>query len=241
MSNPGNQRPSGMPCHRYRPFPAVDLPDRQWPSRTITAAPRWLSTDLRDGNQALIDPMNARPQAGHVRPAGTHGLQGDRGRFPGREPDRLRLHPRADRERLGPRRRPHLGADPGPRGADRADRAVAGRRAPGHRAPVQRRGADLPPGRVRLGRRRARRVPGGGRRGHPRGDEVRRDLPARHRLRLRVLARDLHGHRARLRAGDLRGGHGRVAARARTARSCSTCRARSSGPPRTSTPTRSSG
>jgi 2-isopropylmalate synthase len=53
------QQPSGMPCHRYTPFPAVDLPDRQWPSRTITAAPRWLSTDLRDGNQALIDPMNA--------------------------------------------------------------------------------------------------------------------------------------------------------------------------------------
>ena len=64
MSNPGNQRPSGMPCQRYRPFPAVDLPDRQWPSRTITTAPRWLSTDLRDGNQALIDPMNpARKQA----------------------------------------------------------------------------------------------------------------------------------------------------------------------------------
>jgi len=58
MSNPSNQRPSGMPCHRYRPFPAVDLPDRQWPTRMITAAPRWLSTDLRDGNQALIDPMN---------------------------------------------------------------------------------------------------------------------------------------------------------------------------------------
>jgi 2-isopropylmalate synthase len=58
MSNPSPQRPSGMPCHRYRPFPAVDLPDRQWPSRAITAAPRWLSTDLRDGNQALIDPMN---------------------------------------------------------------------------------------------------------------------------------------------------------------------------------------
>ena len=59
MSNPNSQRPSGMPCHRYRPFPAIDLPDRQWPSRTITTAPRWLSTDLRDGNQALIDPMNA--------------------------------------------------------------------------------------------------------------------------------------------------------------------------------------
>jgi 2-isopropylmalate synthase len=58
------QRPSGMPCYRYASFPAVSLPDRQWPARTITAAPRWLSTDLRDGNQALIDPMNAaRKQA----------------------------------------------------------------------------------------------------------------------------------------------------------------------------------
>src|SRR5258708_7828225 len=58
------QRPSGMPCHRYRPFPAVDLPDRRWPARRVTRAPRWLSTDLRDGNQALIDPMNAaRKQA----------------------------------------------------------------------------------------------------------------------------------------------------------------------------------
>ncbi len=53
------QRPSGMPCHRYTRFPAVDLPDRRWPSQSIQTAPRWLSTDLRDGNQALIDPMNA--------------------------------------------------------------------------------------------------------------------------------------------------------------------------------------
>ncbi|MBB4860465.1 2-isopropylmalate synthase [Novosphingobium chloroacetimidivorans] len=47
------------PAVKYRPFPQVDLPDRQWPGRTITQAPRWLSTDLRDGNQALIDPMGA--------------------------------------------------------------------------------------------------------------------------------------------------------------------------------------
>ena len=47
------------PSTKYRPFPAIDLPDRQWPSRTIKRAPRWLSTDLRDGNQALIDPMDA--------------------------------------------------------------------------------------------------------------------------------------------------------------------------------------
>ena len=47
------------PAVKYRPFPTIDLPDRQWPGRTITRAPRWLSTDLRDGNQALIDPMGA--------------------------------------------------------------------------------------------------------------------------------------------------------------------------------------
>jgi 2-isopropylmalate synthase len=52
------QRSSGMPVHRYRPFPPIDLPDRTWPGKTITQAPRWLSTDLRDGNQALIDPMS---------------------------------------------------------------------------------------------------------------------------------------------------------------------------------------
>ncbi|MFD1505298.1 2-isopropylmalate synthase [Georgenia yuyongxinii] len=56
------QLPSGMPVTKYRPFQVtnpVDLPDRQWPTRRTTRAPRWLSTDLRDGNQALIEPMNA--------------------------------------------------------------------------------------------------------------------------------------------------------------------------------------
>ncbi|HEU4811117.1 MAG TPA: 2-isopropylmalate synthase [Nocardioides sp.] len=52
------QKPSGMPVERYRAFPPIDLPDRTWPTRSITEAPRWLSTDLRDGNQALIDPMS---------------------------------------------------------------------------------------------------------------------------------------------------------------------------------------
>ncbi|MBV7257673.1 2-isopropylmalate synthase [Pacificimonas sp. WHA3] len=47
------------PSRKYTAFPQVDLPDREWPSKTITAPPRWLSTDLRDGNQALIDPMDA--------------------------------------------------------------------------------------------------------------------------------------------------------------------------------------
>lgn len=47
------------PSRKYRPFPQVDLPDRQWPNKRIEKAPRWLSTDLRDGNQALIDPMGS--------------------------------------------------------------------------------------------------------------------------------------------------------------------------------------
>ena len=46
-----------MPIHKYRAFAPINLPDRQWPSRTITKAPIWCSVDLRDGNQALIEPM----------------------------------------------------------------------------------------------------------------------------------------------------------------------------------------
>src|SRR5450432_1413101 len=46
------------PSAKYRPFPTIDLPDRRWPTQTITRPPIWLSTDLRDGNQALIDPMD---------------------------------------------------------------------------------------------------------------------------------------------------------------------------------------
>jgi 2-isopropylmalate synthase len=47
------------PSAKYRPFGQINLPDRQWPSRLIEKAPRWLSTDLRDGNQSIIDPMDA--------------------------------------------------------------------------------------------------------------------------------------------------------------------------------------
>ena len=51
------------PSTKYRAFTPVTLPDRQWPARTITAPPRWLSTDLRDGNQSIIDPMDAVKKA----------------------------------------------------------------------------------------------------------------------------------------------------------------------------------
>ncbi|MFN8085463.1 MAG: 2-isopropylmalate synthase [Microbacterium sp.] len=55
------QKPSGAPVHKYRPYHEqirVSLPDRTWPDARITQAPRWCAVDLRDGNQALIDPMS---------------------------------------------------------------------------------------------------------------------------------------------------------------------------------------
>ncbi len=55
------QQPSGMPVGKYLPFDRqilVDLPDRTWPTKRMAQAPRWCAVDLRDGNQALIDPMN---------------------------------------------------------------------------------------------------------------------------------------------------------------------------------------
>ncbi len=47
-----------MPYHRYRPYPRVELPDRTWPDRRLERAPKWVSVDLRDGNQALVNPMD---------------------------------------------------------------------------------------------------------------------------------------------------------------------------------------
>ena len=47
------------PASKYRPFPPVQLTDRQWPNRVISHPPIWMSTDLRDGNQSLFEPMNA--------------------------------------------------------------------------------------------------------------------------------------------------------------------------------------
>ena len=47
-----------MPFDKYKPFQPIGLLDRTWPNKTLQAPPRWCSVDLRDGNQALIDPMN---------------------------------------------------------------------------------------------------------------------------------------------------------------------------------------
>src|SRR3546814_1977187 len=55
---PASKRPPASPAEKYTAFRPIDLPDRQWPSRVIAAPPIWCSVDLRDGNQALVEPMN---------------------------------------------------------------------------------------------------------------------------------------------------------------------------------------
>src|SRR5215207_4425856 len=55
---PQPAQPRPMPFDKYRPFLPLELPDRTWPDKRLTAAPQWCAVDLRDGNQALIDPMD---------------------------------------------------------------------------------------------------------------------------------------------------------------------------------------
>src|SRR5437764_2766166 len=55
---PESALPKKMPFEKYRAFVPLELPDRKWPDRKLTKAPRWCAVDLRDGNQALIDPMD---------------------------------------------------------------------------------------------------------------------------------------------------------------------------------------
>src|SRR5258706_7508107 len=55
---PEPAQPKEMPFEKYRAFAPLELPDREWPDRKLTSAPRWCAVDLRDGNQALIDPMD---------------------------------------------------------------------------------------------------------------------------------------------------------------------------------------
>ena len=62
-----------MAFHKYQAFPPIDLPNRQWPAGVIDKAPIWCSVDLRDGNQALIEPMEKTTvRESHVRKSG-HG------------------------------------------------------------------------------------------------------------------------------------------------------------------------
>ena len=115
LSNTANQQgTSPMPFARYTPFVPVDVPDRTWPTRKVEKAPRWLSTDLRDGNQALIDPMTPARKLTMFELLVAMGYKEIEVGFPEREPDRLRLRAQAHRRGPHPRRRTDLGADAGP-------------------------------------------------------------------------------------------------------------------------------
>jgi len=63
-----------MAIHKYRAFPPIDLPDRKWPSQIIDKAPIWCSVDLRDGNQALIEPMGRPKKTALLQPIGQTGF-----------------------------------------------------------------------------------------------------------------------------------------------------------------------
>ena len=126
------------PAEKYRPFPAVRLNGRRWPTRTIERAPIWMSTDLRDGNQALIEPMSIDAKARILRDAGGDGLQGNRSGLSVGIADGFRLRAQADRGKAHSRRRDHRSARAVAPRTDRAHLRIGGRRAAGDRAPVQR-------------------------------------------------------------------------------------------------------
>ena len=69
---------------KYAPYLPIQLTDRTWPDQVITQAPAWCSVDLRDGNQALIEPMSVAEKKASVRPAGEGGFQGNRSGLPRR-------------------------------------------------------------------------------------------------------------------------------------------------------------
>ena len=85
------------PAARYPPYGGVPLVDRRWPDRRIHIAPLWCSVDLRDGNQALIEPMDPARKRVFFDTLVVARIQGDRNRLPRRVARGLRFLPDADR------------------------------------------------------------------------------------------------------------------------------------------------
>lgn len=134
------QRASSMPVNRYRPFAEevepIRLRNRTWPDRVIDRAPLWCAVDLRDGNQALIDPMSPARKRRMFDLLVRMGYKEIEVGFLG-QPDRLRLRQRDHRAGRHSRRRHHPGAHPMPSRADRAHLPGVFGRTPGHRALLQ--------------------------------------------------------------------------------------------------------
>src|SRR6476660_8702582 len=98
-----------MPHWKYRPYETVDLPDRTWPDTVVSRAPIWCSTDLRDGNQALVNPMDAGRKRRFFDLLVVLGVK-----------DRLRLRPHPRRRKPDSRRRHDRSAHASTPGAHRA-------------------------------------------------------------------------------------------------------------------------
>ena len=202
-----------MPHWKYRPYATVDLPDRTWPDRVVDRAPIWCSTDLRDGNQALVNPMDSGRKRRFFDLLLALGVPEIEVGFPSASKTdfdfvRLLIEERADPGRDDDRR-PHAGAS----GADRAHVRVDRRRRARDRAPLQ----------LDVRHAAPRRLPARQGRDHrPRGtcDPALPDARGREldRRRPPVLARELPPHGARLRARDLRGGGRRSGGRRRRRR-----------------------
>ena len=208
---PKERCPMPMPHWKYRPYATVDLPDRTWPDRVVDRAPIWCSTDLRDGNQALVNPMDAARKRRFfdlLLALGVHEIEVG---FPSasktdfdfvRLADRGGARSRTERRSRSSRRRGRSSSS----GRSRRSRARGARSSTSTTRPRSRSAASSsgstatgspswPCAATRLCRELAADAPG--------------------RDRLPVLARELPPHGARLRARDLRGGGRGVGADAR--------------------------
>ena len=101
-------------CKKYIPFHPEYIPDRTWPDKVIDHAPIWCSVDLRDGNQALVDPMNLEEKLEYFQTLGGYWLQGNRSGLPLRLGNGIRNSAHPDRTKYDPGRRDHPGAGAGP-------------------------------------------------------------------------------------------------------------------------------
>ena len=111
------QQTSGMPIGKYQPYHEqlqVELPDRTWPTKRMQKAPRWCAVDLRDGNQALIDPMNPERKMRMFELLVRMGYKEIEVGFPSASQTDYRLRPPAHRGRPHPGRRDDPGPHPGP-------------------------------------------------------------------------------------------------------------------------------
>ena len=197
-----------MPYWKYRPYETVSLPDRTWPDVVLTQAPIWCSTDLRDGNQALVNPMDTARKRRFFDLLVQLGIKEIEVGFPSASKTDFDFARTLVEEGLIPERHDDRGADAGAAGADRAHvrgdrRARRARSCTSTTRPRRRSGAscsgsdeagitDLAVKGTELCKR-------------ARGADGDRD-------RLPVLARELPPHRARLRARGVRGGRRRVGA-----------------------------